>query len=195
LNNKIKPKLFTFGWPLLESISAIILVFLLVSYFPPYGEFIALLPIALIIWFKFHIGADYKVFVPLDESGFGSAMVGIKCFTEEDMNELFKLINSNQLISITLPHVSDREFRYIKNILSNFIYKKAGFSEFHKGEILKIEGKPLGKRTVYLAYRSKKTLQDSVSTLLNRGWCIEGYKGTESNLIDRLHTQTMIYHG
>ncbi|KIF53054.1 MULTISPECIES: hypothetical protein [Vibrio harveyi group] len=112
----------------------------------------------------------------------------VKGLPDDIHSRIESLIESNQLVLIKCP-----EHKFLRIALTQFVYNRGGFSELSKAECVELLGKPLGKRTILLSYRSKETLQNSISTMLQRGWKLYGEQGTESNLIDRVYTQTMLY--
>ncbi|USD58831.1 hypothetical protein J4N45_09850 [Vibrio sp. SCSIO 43140] len=102
--------------------------------------------------------------------------------------KVMSLIGSNQLVCIRCPkHVA------LENALFNMVTKHGGVCEFIRSDRIEIFGKPLGKRTVLLSYRSKKTLENSISIMQQRGWDLYGEQGVETSLLDRVYTQTMVY--
>ncbi len=98
------------------------------------------------------------------------------------------LIESNQLVSIRCPMN-----RLLRKALSEGVHARGGFCEFILADEVELSGRPLGKRSLLLSYRTKKQLQESMSEMLQRGWTLYGEQGVESNLIDRVYTQTMLY--
>lgn len=112
----------------------------------------------------------------------------VKGLPDNTHEKIESLVESNQLVSIKCP-----DQKYLRIALRQHVYNRRGFSEFTESDHVEFAGKPLGKRTLLLSYRSKETLQNSISSMLNRGWQLYGEQGTESNLIDRVYTQTMLY--
>jgi hypothetical protein len=112
----------------------------------------------------------------------------VKGIPEGFFVELEDLIESNKLVVVSCP-----KDWMLRKAISDYVYNKAGFVEFKLSDQVSIEQKDLGKRAVLLSYRTKKTLQDAISHLMNRGWSISGQQGMESNLIDRVYTQRMVY--
>ncbi|KZX82419.1 hypothetical protein A3715_34140 [Oleiphilus sp. HI0009] len=112
----------------------------------------------------------------------------VRGIPETFLEEVDDLIESNKLLIIGCP-----KNWALRKAISDRVYNKAGFVEFQLSDELSIDHKELGKRAVLLSYRAKKTLQDAISHLMNRGWNISGEQGIESNLIDRVYTQRMVY--
>jgi hypothetical protein len=81
----------------------------------------------------------------------------------------------------------------LRRAVGENVYRMGGFAEFQTGDSFELSSKPLGKRSLILSYRSKETLQNSMSHLMQRGWRPYGEQGKESSLIDRVYTQTMLY--
>ena len=98
------------------------------------------------------------------------------------------LIKSNQLVAIRCPMN-----RFLRDALSERVHVRGGFCEFIVADEVELSGRPLGKRSLLLSYHTKEQLQESMSAMLQRGWKLYGEQGMESNLIDRVYTQTMLY--
>ena len=102
--------------------------------------------------------------------------------------EIESLIESNQLVAIRCSNN-----RCLRQALSEYVHVRGGFCEFIEADEVQLSGRPLGKRSLLLSYRTKEELQHSMSAMLQRGWKLYGEQGMESNLNDRVYTQTMLY--
>ena len=125
---------------------------------------------------RFDIGAPFK------------SELLVQGLPEKLFEQIDQIILANKLVVITCP-----EHHFLRMGLRDYVYNKIGFVEFEDGAEIAIHEKELGKRAFLLSYRNKSNLQGTISDLLQRGWKISGEQGMESNLIDRVYTQRMVY--
>jgi hypothetical protein len=151
---------------------------------------IALLPVAYLI--RIQTKKHYPTNIAVNLGGPWPTTVAIKGLPNSFKNDLEKLISENKLVIFGLPNRS--KYNYLKTVLSEYIYIRSGFCEFTHSETFSVSYRPLGKQALLLSYHSKHSLQEAISIMLQRGWQIEGSQSTESNLISRVYTQTMLYN-
>lgn len=152
--------------------------------------FLAMLPVAYAI--KVKTQKDYPLTVQADLGGPMPTAVSLKGFPSSFKDDVEKSISENMLLVLGLP--KSNKFNFLKAVLSKYIYTRSGFCEFTHSENFSLSLRPLDKTALLLSYHSKQTLQDAISIMLKRGWQIEGHQLTESNLISRIYTQTMVYN-
>lgn len=152
--------------------------------------FLALLPIAYAI--RIRTKKDYPLKIKADLGGPMPTTVAVKGLPSSFKEDIEKAISENMLLVFELPKA--HKFNFLKTVLSKYIYMRAGFCEFTHSETFSMSFRPLDKKALLLSYHSKQSLQDAISILLKRGWHIEGSQSTESNLISRVYTQTMVYN-
>lgn len=180
------------GIPAPAAIALIVAPFLLSYYLYPATVvyFLVLLPIAYAIRIKTQ--KDFPLTVKADLGGPMPTTVAVRGLPSSFKDDIEKAISENMLLVIGLPKA--HKFNFLKTVLSKYIYMRAGFCKFTHSETFSMSFQPLDKKALLLSYRSKQSLQDAISILLKRGWQIEGSQSTESNLISRVYTQTMVYN-
>ncbi|MGI5310331.1 hypothetical protein [Rheinheimera sp. WS51] len=180
------------GIPIPAVIALIAVPFLLSYYLYPATVvyFLVLLPIAYAIRIKTQ--KDFPLTVKADLGGPMPTTVAIKGLPASFKEDIENAIAGNKLVVIGLP--KQHKFNFLKTVLSKYIYTRAGFCEFAHSENFSMSFRPLDKKALLLSYHSKQSLQDAISIMLKRGWQIEGSQSTESNLISRVYTQTMVYN-
>lgn len=182
------------GIPIPAAIALIAFPFLLSYYYYlfelTFVYFIAMLPIAYAIRIK--TKKDYPLKIKADLGGPIPTTVAVKGFPSSFKDDVEKAISENMLLVFELPKA--HKFNFLKTVLSKYIYMRAGFCEFTHSETFSMTSPPLDKKVLLLSYHSKQSLQDAISILLKRCWHIEGPQSTESNLISRVYTQTMVYN-
>lgn len=180
------------GYPILALIAIILLPFLLSYYVYPAttAYFLSLLTVAYFI--RKQIRKNYPINIPVDLGCPMPTTLAIKGLPNSFKNDLEKLISENKLVIFGLPNGA--KYNYLKTVLSEYIYIRSGFCEFTHSETFFVSSRPLGKQALLLSYHCKKSLQDAISIMLQRGWQIKGSQSTESNLISRVYTQTMLYN-
>lgn len=183
----------TFAGIPIQAVIAIILLPFLLSYFVYPATFVYLLALLTVAHFiRKQIKKNYTITIAVDLGGPMQTTVAIKGLPNSFKNDLERLISENNLVIIGLPNIA--KYRYLKRILSEYIYIRAGFCEFTHSETFYVSSRPLGKQALLLSYSSKQSLQNAISIMLQRGWQIFGPQSTESNLISRVYTQTMVYN-
>lgn len=185
-------KITVAGIPIPVAISLIVLPILLSYYLFEFTfvYFLAMLPIAYAIRIKTQ--KDYPLTIKADLGGPMPTTVAVKGLPSSFKDDIEKAISENMLLAIGLPKA--HKFNFLKTVLSKHIYMRAGFCDFTHSENFSMSYQPLDKKALLLSYHSKQSLQDAISILLKRGWQIEGSQSTESNLISRVYTQTMVYN-
>lgn len=180
------------GFPILALIAIILLPFLLSYYVYPATPvyFLSLLTVAYFI--RKQIKKNYPITIAVNLGGPMPTTVAIKGLPNSFKNDLEKLISENKLVIFGLPNGA--KYNYLKIVLSEYMYIRSGFCDFTHSETFFVSSRLLGKQALLLSYNSKKSLQDAISIMLQRGWQIEGSQSTESNLISRVYTQTMLYN-
>lgn len=180
------------GIPITAVIALTASPFLLSYYFYPLTltYFLALLPVAYLIRIKTQ--KSYPITVKADLGGSILTTVAVKGLPESFKDDIEKAISENMLLVIGLPKAS--KFNFLKTVLYKFIYTRAGFCEFTHSENFCMSYRALDKKALLLSYHSKQSLQEAMSIMLKRGWQVEGAQSTESNLISRVYTQTMVYN-
>lgn len=148
-----------------------------------------MLPVAYAIRIK--TKKDYPLTLKADLGGPLHTTVSVKGFSESFKDDIEKAISENKQLVIGLPKA--HKFNFLKIVLSKYIYMRSGFCEFTHSENFCISSRPLDKKALLLSFHSKQSLQDAISIMLKRGWQVEGAQSTESNLISRVYTQTMVY--
>jgi hypothetical protein len=180
------------GFPILALLAIIFLPILLSKYVYPATTLYFLSLLAVAYFSRKQIKKNYPITIDVNLGGPFPTTVAIKGLPNSFKNDLEKLISENKLVIFGLPNKS--KYNYLKNVLSEYVYIRSGFCEFTHSETFFVSSRPLGKQALLLSYHSKKSLQDAISIMLQRGWQIEGSQSTESNLVSRVYTQTMLYN-
>lgn len=150
---------------------------------------LGLMIVAVLIIYRKYALDEYSTKIPLIAGGPYSYLI-VKGLPDGVLESILKVVDSNQLVSITMP-----QDKMLRACFKRYISIKGGFVEFIEGIEFKLEGKPLGARCLLLSYRKKSELQDAISHLLSKGWKIQGEQSVDANLIDRVYTQTMLFEG
>ncbi|WP_240224562.1 hypothetical protein [Rheinheimera hassiensis] len=174
------------------AVLALIAAICLLSYFYPATLIYILAAAPLAYAIRIHTFRTYPITVKADLGGPIPTTVVIKGLPASFKEDIEKAISENKQIVIGLP--KKHKFNFLKTVLSEYIYTRAGFCEFTHSNNFSVSYRPLDRKALLLSYHSKQSLQDAISTILQRGWQIEGSQSTESNLISRVYTQTMVYN-
>lgn len=187
-NDILKVQLSVMGLPVNSLFSLMVFSFILSYYFAFPGLVVYLCVSAVLSYaykryfLKEYVSLSYNAGYPMDHQ------LLIKGLPLNFLKEINSLIESNQLVEISLP-----QNIHLRKAISQYVYNRMGFVEFYTSDTIKVQGKNLNKRAFLLSYRNKSTLQNSISILMNRGWDISGELGMERSLLDRIYTQRMVY--
>jgi hypothetical protein len=184
----VKSIFLIFGMPALVIILATMLSVAFSYYvYPALFTCLIISCVAAYIWRKV-LSSSYPLILSINVGGPIDHKVMIRGVPINALEQIRETVEKNRLVVLTLP-----KDNFLRIAFNQKIYQMGGFVEFKTGHTFALSDKPLGKRILLLSHRSKAQLQCAISHLLQRGWQLYGDQGTESSLVDRVYTQSMLY--